>query len=150
MMKKALITIGTTDRIDLPELDIFDLECKIDTGAYTSTIHCAKAHVVEADSKRELHFHVLDRLHPQFNSVVHKATDFTEKRVRSSNGQTETRYMVKTKAILFGRTYPISFTLSNRAKMRFPVLLGKKFIRNKFLVDVSKKDLSFAQKSEAG
>ncbi len=146
-MKKPLIVIGTIDRIDLPELGIFDLECKIDTGAYTSTIHYSKADVVEKDGRHELHFCVLDKWHPQFNDTVHVATDFKQKKVRSSNGESQVRYMVKTKAVLFGRTYPITFTLSNRRKMRFPVLIGKKFLRNKFLVDVAQKDLSFHQKN---
>ena len=145
-MKKPLITIGTIDRIDLPELDIFDLECKIDTGAYTSTIHYSKADVVEKDGKTQLHFCVLDKWHPQFNDTVHIATDFKEKKVRSSNGESQIRYMVKTKAVLFGKTYPITFTLSNRKKMRFPVLIGKKFLKNKFLVDVALKNVSFLQK----
>lgn len=145
-MKKELTVIGTQDKIDLPGLGIAELECKIDTGAFTSTIHCSKMEVVEVDGKSELHFCVLDKWHPQFNDVVHVVSDFREKKVRSSNGKAEVRYMVKTKAVLFGKTYPISFTLSNRKKMRFPVLIGKKFLKNKFLVDVSRKDLSFLAK----
>jgi len=145
-MKKQLTTIGAIDRIDLPELGISDLECKIDTGAYTATIHYSKAEVVENDGQTQLHFCVLDKWHPQFNDTVHVATDFKEKKVRSSNGESQIRYMVKTKAVLFGTTYPITFTLSNRKKMRFPVLIGKKFLKNKFLVDVAQKDVSFLHK----
>ncbi len=145
-MKKQLIVIGTQDKIDLPELDIFDLECKIDTGAFTSTIHCNHVKVVERDGKDVLEFCVLDKWHPQFNNVVHTVSEFREKKVKSSNGVSESRFVVKTKAVLFGSTLPITFTLSNRRKMRFPVLIGKKFLKNKFLVDVSKKDLSFLQK----
>ncbi len=146
-MKKPLTVIGTHDKIDLPELGISDLECKIDTGAFTSTIHCSKVEVVERNGKPQLDFCVLDKWHPQFNDVVHTATDFTEKKVKSSNGVSESRYVVKTHAVLFDTTYPITFTLSNRKRMRFPVLIGKRFLKNKFLVDVSKKDLSFKQKT---
>lgn len=145
-MKKKLTVIGTQDMIDLPEFDICELECKIDTGAFTSTIHCSKVEVVDADGVPTLNFCVLDRFHPQFNNTVHSVTEFKEKTVRSSNGVAETRYVVKTKAILFGKTYPITFTLSNRKKMRFPVLIGKKFLKNRFVVDVAQKDLSFTKK----
>ena len=145
-MKKELIVIGTHDKIDLPELGIFDLECKMDTGAFTSTIHCSKVNVVEQKGAEVLEFCVLDKWHPQFNDVVHTAYDFTVKKVKSSNGVSEPRYVVKTKAVLFGKEYPITFTLSNRKKMRFPVLIGKKFLKNKFLVDVARKDLSFGLK----
>lgn len=146
-MKKVLQVIGTHDKIDLPELGISDLECKIDTGAFTSTIHCSKVLVVERNGRKELDFCVLDKGHPQFNDVVHTATNFSEKLVKSSNGESESRFVVKTKAVLFGITYPITFTLSNRRKMRFPVLLGKKFLKNKFLVNVAKKNLSFNNKN---
>ncbi len=146
-MKKPLIIIGTHDKIDLPELGIEDLECKIDSGAFTSTIHCSKVKMVERNGIRQLDFCVLDKWHPQFNDVIHTATDFSEKKVKSSNGESESRFVVKTKAVFFGNIYPITFTLSNRKKMRFPVLIGKKFLKNKFLVDVSQKDISFKQKS---
>jgi hypothetical protein len=147
-MKKQLIVIGTHDKIDLPELGIQDLECKIDTGAFTSTIHCSKIKLVERNGQQQLDFCVLDKWHPQFNDVVHTAIEFSEKKVKSSNGESESRFVIRTKAVLFGNTYPITFTLSNRRKMRFPVLIGKKFLSKKFLVDVSKKDLSFGQKSD--
>ena len=147
-MKKPLIVIGTHDKIDLPELGIEELECKIDTGAFTSTIHCSHVGVVEKKGVEVLEFCVLDKWHPQFNDVVHTATDFRQKKVKSSNGVSESRFVVKTKAVLFGNTYPITFTLSDRKKMRFPVLIGKKFLRNKFLVDVAKKDLSHSQKQD--
>lgn len=132
--------------MDLPGLGLFDLECKIDTGAYTSTIHCSKVKLVLVNGVQQLNFCVLDRLHPQFNDVVHSVTDFSVKRVRSSNGVLEERYAVKTKAVLFGRSFPITFTLSDRKKMRFPVLIGRKFINRKFLVDVSQQNLSFQLK----
>jgi len=144
--RNALIIIGTHDKIDLPELGIFDLECKVDTGAFTSTIHCSHVRVAQREGQQVLEFKVLDKWHPQFNDVVHCAHHFSMKRVKSSNGVSELRYVVNTEAVLFGNTYPITFTLSNRRKMRFPILLGKRFLRHRFLVDVAEKDLSFRQK----
>ncbi|MFM1874298.1 MAG: hypothetical protein RL266_35 [Bacteroidota bacterium] len=148
-MKKTLTIIGAQDKIDLPELGFRELECKVDTGAFTSTIHCSKMEVAMVDGSPQLQFCVLDKWHPQFNDVVHTALDFSEKRVRSSNGVAQTRFVVRSKAVLFGKTYPITFTLSNRKKMRFPVLLGRKFLKNRFLVDVSQKDLSYQLKRDS-
>jgi hypothetical protein len=34
------ITIGRTDRADFPNLKIEGIDIKVDTGAYTSSIHC--------------------------------------------------------------------------------------------------------------
>ncbi|PAM96105.1 peptidase, partial [Flavobacterium sp. IR1] len=44
---------------------------------------------------------------------------------------------------LFNRTYKISLSLSARQEMRFPVLLGRKFITKKFIVDTEFFDVSF-------
>ena len=34
------ITIGRSDKADFPELSLFDIDLKVDSGAYTSSIHC--------------------------------------------------------------------------------------------------------------
>nr|WP_296344091.1 hypothetical protein [Winogradskyella sp.] len=38
--------------------------------------------------------------------------------------------------MFFGKTYKINLTLSTRDDIRFPVLIGRQFLKNKFLVDV--------------
>lgn len=140
--------IGRVDKIDLPDFGIENLESKIDTGADTSSIHCTNVRVVEKDGKEFLKFRVLDKKHPLFSKDVHTVDEFSEKSVKSSTGHTETRFVIKTYAIVFGKKYPITFTLSDREKMKYPVLLGKRFLRNKFIVDVSKKDLSCNAKTK--
>jgi len=140
--------IGRVDKIDLPNFDIENLECKIDTGADTSSIHCTNVRIVEKDGKEFLKFRVLDKKHPLFSKNSHTVDEFSEKRVKSSTGHSETRFAIKTTAIVFGKSYPITFTLSDREKMKYPVLLGKRFLKNKFIVDVSEKDLSYTAKTE--
>lgn len=150
-MNKSKVTkkvIGRVDKIDLPEFFIEDLDCKIDTGADTSSIHCSKVRVVEKDGKEFLKFRVLDTKHPLYSKETHTVDEFTEKRVKSSSGHAETRFVIKTKAVVFGKRYPITFTLSDREKMKYPVLLGKRFLKNKFIVDVSEKDLSYTAKTQ--
>ncbi|MBI1289576.1 MAG: hypothetical protein GC178_18595 [Flavobacteriales bacterium] len=149
-MKRTVRTIGSVDKLDLPFFGIEDLDCKIDTGADTSSLHCSKVRVVEKDGKEYLKFRVLDKKHPQFSKVDQLVSDFREKTVRSSNGESEIRYAIRTKVVLFGRTESITFTLADRGKMKFPVLLGKRFLKHKFLVDVAQNDLSYTEKVSAG
>lgn len=139
-------TIGRTDKIDLIELNIENLDCKIDTGADTSSIHCTHIKHIERNGVELLSFRVLDPKHKKYEAMTFTSTDFSEKRVRSSNGILEKRFVIKTKVRLFKRIYKINFTLTDRSKMTFPILLGRRFLNKKFLVDVSKKDLSFKQK----
>jgi hypothetical protein len=57
------------------------------------------------------------------------------------------RYVIKTKVTLFGKTFKTEFSLADRQQMRYPVLLGRKLLRNRFIVDVSLENVSFSQKS---
>lgn len=146
MKKATLQVIGSVDKLDLPAFEIENLDCKIDTGADTSSLHCSRVKVVDIDGEPHLKFRVLDKKHPQFSNMYFLVRQFKEKKVRSSNGESETRYVIRTKAVLFGKARPITFTLTDRGKMKFPVLLGKRFLKGKFLVDVAQKDLSYGQK----
>ncbi len=146
MAKKAFMknVIGTTDFIDIPKADLHNVPCKIDTGADTSSIHCARIRLRMIDGEDVLCFWLLDKKHSLYNGMEMRTNDFIEKKIRSSFGDYEYRYQVKLPIRLAGKIFKAFFTLSNREHMKFPVLLGKRFLRNKFIVDVSQKDLSKA------
>lgn len=129
-MEKKII--GRVDRVDFPELDLFNIEVKIDTGAYTSAIHCSE--IVEDGGK--LHCTFYSEGHPFFCGKQITFDTFSQTDVKSSNGHKENRYKVKSTIIVFGKSYKINLTLSTRDDMKFPVLIGRKFLKNKFLVDV--------------
>ena len=63
--------------------------------------------------------------------------------VKSSNGHVENRYKIKTDVVFFGKTYVINLTLSTRDDMKYPVLIGRQFLKKKFLVDVDLENQSF-------
>lgn len=63
--------------------------------------------------------------------------------MKSSNGISEKRYVIKTNLIIFNRVEEIEFSLTNRENMSFPLLLGRNFLMKGFLVDVTKENLSF-------
>jgi len=140
--KREKIVIGTTDFIDIPDAGLYDLPCKIDTGAETSAIHCARIRMREINGEDVLCFWLLDKKHPHYNRKEMRTQEFVEKKIRSSFGDYEFRYQVKLDILVMGKKFKASFTLSNREHMKFPVLLGKRFLKNKFIVDVSRKDIS--------
>ncbi|MEM6515602.1 MAG: RimK/LysX family protein [Bacteroidota bacterium] len=135
-------TLGRVDKADFPTLDLQDIDIKMDTGAYTSSIHCHNYY--EEDGVLKCLFY--DREHPHYNKKIITFKTFATKKVKSSNGMVQNRYMVKTKIILFDKKYSIYLTLSDRKDMRFPILIGRKFLLKKFLVDVSLKNVSYQQK----
>jgi hypothetical protein len=140
------ITIGAVDKADFPEFELYDLDCRIDTGATSSAIHCQNISIREVNGEELLSFELLDRKHPQYNKKRYQTRDFERKTIRSSFGQEEIRYAIRTNIELFGKIYETQFTLADRVHMKFPVLLGRKLLRQGFIVDVRKKNLSFNQK----
>lgn len=138
-MKKKQLIIGRKDVADLPRFGLSGVPVKIDSGAYTSTIHCAK--VEENDGKLEVIF--LDKKDDAFTGEKVIFDEFSVKKVRSSSGQAQYRYKVKGNILLFGKKYNTEFTLSRRTKMRYPVLLGRKLLNKRFLIDTSLADQSW-------
>jgi hypothetical protein len=135
-------TIGRIDKADFSTLDLFDIDIKIDTGAYTSSMHCHK--VVEEDHLLKCLF--FDKEHPNYNKKIIVFKNYSTAKVKSSNGMVQNRYMVKTSIILFDKKYKINLTLSTRDEMKYRILIGRKFLSKKFIVDVSLKNLSYQQK----
>ncbi|MDP3313875.1 RimK/LysX family protein [Lutibacter sp.] len=135
---KPKILIGRTDVVDFPKLDLLGIDIKIDSGAYTSSIHCH--HIIEENNILKCLF--LDPKHQDFHQKPLIFSDFKQKNVKSSNGVVEKRYLIKTEILIFNRIRAIELTITERGSMRFPVLLGRKFLSRKFIIDTSKKDLS--------
>lgn len=139
MTKKVL---GRVDKVDFPELKLNTIDVKIDTGAYTSAIHCSKIR----EEHNKLYCIFDSQGHPNFKSEEIVFDTYTYTDVKSSNGHRENRYKIKTKVNFFGKTYKINLTLSTRDDMRFPVLIGRQFLSKKFIVDVDIENQSFNSK----
>ena len=141
-MKKKKITIGRKDKADFPDLGLQNLDIKIDTGAFTSSIHCRKIEKKEVEEKEVVVFTLLDPSHTQYNKQEFSTDKFREKHIKNSFGYSEKRFVVETSIRIFGKILPIELSLSERGEMKFPILIGRKFLMGKFVVDPSKYDLS--------
>ncbi len=147
-MCKRSITIGRADKVDLPDFKLFDIDAKIDSGAYTSAINCSKVKVKTENGQKVLSFSIPgNRIHEK-RARRFSTTNFERKRIKSSNGSIEERYVVKTHIELFGHKILTEFSLSDRSKMKYPILLGRKLLRNGFIIDVRKKNLAFKKKKK--
>lgn len=135
---QKLKRIGRTTRIDLPELLLLDVEAKVDTGAYSSSIHISLVEEILIGNNTVLKAYIYENSHFSSNHQSFEFTDFTLKNVKSSNGIIEKRYVVKTLVKLKGKKIRTQFTLTDRSDMKYPILLGRKFLSKRFLVDVSK------------
>ncbi|WP_425636081.1 ATP-dependent zinc protease [Algoriphagus yeomjeoni] len=136
--------IGRKEKISLPKLGLNLVWAKVDTGAYTSSIHAENLEVVEENGKRILRFHPLLPGHKSYTGEMVTFEHFREKKVKNSFGHAEVRYLIETTFELAGESYSAEFTLSDRSSMRNAILLGRKILKNRFLVDVSKVNLARA------
>jgi hypothetical protein len=144
--KNAKITIGRKDKVDFPQLGLYDVDAKVDTGAYTSSIHCDKIELIEQGGKKRVGFRLLDPSHRSYNGKKFVLPVYAKRRIKNSFGQVEERYIIKTKILLSGKLLDIELSLSNRFTMGYPVLLGRKFLSEGFIVDVTQTDLLYKQK----
>ena len=127
------VIIGRRESVDFAELGIFGITAKIDTGAYTSVLHC---HDIKEENGK-LYFKLLDPSHPEYNEQLHEFENYFKKDFKNSFGEMETRYVIKTIIKLGHKRVKASISLTDRGTMRYPVLLGRKILKNKFIVDVS-------------
>lgn len=132
--------IGRLDKIDLTDLELMDVEAKIDTGAYGCALHCHKIQLVEKDEQQTLKFQFKKRGKWYYYEA------FSEKNVKSSTGISETRFVIKTSLVIFGKKQLVEFSLTDRSNMKFPILIGRKFLNKKYLVDVHQKNVSYQRK----
>ena len=136
--RKKIKLIGRREFVDFPEWGIFGIEAKIDTGAYTSALHCQDIRIQVENGKKWLCFKLLDETHPEYNEQEHRFSDFIQKNIKSSSGETELRYIIKTLLCIGGRKIWSTVSLADRGNMRYPVLIGRKLLGKKFIIDVSK------------
>lgn len=131
---KPVLTIGRRETVDFPDLGLFGLTAKIDTGANTTALHC---HHVRVENG-VLIFRLLDETHPEYQDTEHRFGKFDQKTIKSSMGESELRYIIRTRITLGSRTLRGIVSLTDRANMKYPVLIGRRLLKNRFLVDVSK------------
>ncbi len=126
------LIIGRNEVVDFPELGLQGINAKIDTGAYTSSLHCYDIR----EEKGVLYFKLLDS-QVEFKVQDQKFTEYSQKNIKNSFGEIEKRFVIKTIVIIGGRQVKTLISLTNRGTMRFPVLIGRKLLKNRFIVDVA-------------
>lgn len=132
---RSMVTIGRTEYIALPKLGVARVEAKMDTGAYRSALHYQKLALRTVEGREELV--VTFAMGRKRSKMVFRR--FSRVVVKSSTGQRTDRFLISTPVRLNGFTVTTQFTLFDRSDMKHQVLLGRKFLRGRFVVDVARK-----------
>ncbi len=127
--------VGWREWAGLPDLGIDGIKAKVDTGARTSALHAVHVSIEQVDGVAVVRFDVYP-LQRTSRPLVSCQLPLVDKRyVRSSDGARELRPVVETTVQLGDETWPIELTLTNRALMGFRLLLGRRALRERFVVD---------------
>lgn len=126
--------IGRAEVIDLLIDDgALAIPAKIDTGAYSSSVWATD--IVEKGGVLE--FTLLGPEHLQYTGERLSAKKFKVVTVQNSFGKSEKRYGLDMSVRFCGKRVTTFFTLADRSKKLYPVLVGRKLLKGRFVVDVS-------------
>jgi hypothetical protein len=131
------VIIGRLESVALPELGIADLQVRVDTGAKTSSLHVDN---IEKQIRNGVHNVSFD-IHPDSHNVDKIVTCEAKisdiRKVKSSNGTSEQRYVIETPIVLGEQSWIVEITLTDRSDMSYLMLFGREAIGSRFLVDPS-------------
>ncbi len=131
--------IGRREIVSILDLELFDLDAKVDTGADSNSLHCDDIYI---DDENFVHFKLLDEIHPAYHGKKIKLPLYKLKKVKSSNGTVQQRASIQVTISFFGKKYKSVISLTDRSDMKYPMLIGRKFLAKRFLVDVSQEYLT--------
>jgi hypothetical protein len=135
--------IGRKDRVSFPSFDLENVPVKIDSGAYSSSMHCSLIQFVTNVDTPFLEVIFLDADTPGYTGKIERFYEFKRKIVKSSNGVAQERFFIKGSISLFHQTHETLFSLTERTGLRIPVLLGRRLLNKRFLIDTSKTMCSY-------
>ena len=135
-MNKELRTIGRNTLVDIVGHDshVEPIPAKVDTGADSSSIWASNIIITK---KGILQFTLFAEGSKYYTGEVIRRKAYRAGIVRSSTGHEQMRYRIEMPIKVAGKTVRAGFYLSDRSANDFPVLLGRRTIKKKFLVDVS-------------
>ena len=130
---KEKILVGARETIDLPELELFEVATRIDTGAQTSSLHVD--HISENKVTGMLDFEFHPDSHDVTKTIKCSAKIVDRKRIKSSNGEKERLYIINTLAVMGELTWTVRLSLTDRSSMNHLMLLGREAMKGEMLVD---------------
>ncbi|MCU0667414.1 MAG: RimK/LysX family protein [Patescibacteria group bacterium] len=141
--RKYQLVIGRNEPVIFQDYDKHtQIPAKVDSGAYRSAIHCENIKIIQEDGEEYL-TGILLKGHPCAGTEGYefKTRKFDKAVVASSFGHKEERYEIKVRIKIGPLVFITPVTLADRSKKLFPILLGRRTIRKRFLVDVTRSNI---------
>jgi len=132
--KRQKRVVGWKEHAALPDLKIKDVIAKMDTGANLASIDASEIKYSTRSGVKHVNFKVMKR-----NNTVRKTSAPLAgfKRIKSSNGDVERRPYIKTTLLVDGIAKKIELTLTDRGPMDYTMLIGRKALGRRWVVNPS-------------
>lgn len=127
------IIIGWREKVSLPRLGVGTFSAKIDTGARSAALHATN---IERDDHHVTFVLPLPKRHHHCRLPLKGM-----RRVKSSNGHTETRAVVETDVKIGKHVLRMDVTLTDRTDMGVAMLLGRSSLGPDFLVSPARTNI---------
>ena len=138
---KDKLMLGREENVFIEPSNIL-MRARIDTGAQTSSLDARNVEEFERDGKKWVRFTLIDR-RTNVSHILEKRVVRRADIVQSSlEGKYDTRVVVRLKIKVGDFSDFSEFTLTNRDHMDFPILIGRSFLKDIAIVDVSSRDLA--------
>jgi hypothetical protein len=129
------LTLGWREWVALPDLGLPAIKAKVDSGAKTSVLHAYHTEQYQEDGVDMVMF----LIHPiQKNYDFHvecHAPIIDYREVSDSGGHMEMRYVIESNILIGNASWPIELSLTNRDTMRFRMLLGRRAMENRAIIE---------------
>ncbi|MEX2587740.1 MAG: RimK/LysX family protein [Actinomycetota bacterium] len=127
--------IGWREWLALPDLGVEAIKAKIDTGARSSALHAFGLRQYTVDGEPWVSFEIHPQQRSRAGAVKVRCPVEGWRRIRSSDGKQQDRPYIITSIQLAGEVWPIELTLTKRDEMGFRMLVGRRAVRRRFLVN---------------
>lgn len=134
------LLVGSLEECDLPDLEITNLNIRVDTGAQTSSLHVDNIEEFRKPGKTKkddlwVRFDIHPDIHNVDTIVKREARVKQQRQIKSSNATRQKRVVIDTTIRLGGEEWPIELTLTDRSGMTYLMLLGREAMNGRVIVD---------------
>ena len=127
--------VGSEEWVSLGELNIPYVKARVDSGAKTSSLHAVSIKPFQKDNETWVNFDVFPIQNDGKRKISCKALVIDKRVVKSSSGNREHRYVVRTSISLNDKVWDVELTLTNRDSMGYRMLLGREAMMGRIVVD---------------
>ena len=127
--------VGSEEWVSLGELNIPYVKARVDSGAKTSSLHAVSIQPFQKDNETWVNFDVFPIQNDGKRKISCKALVIDKRVVKSSSGNREHRYVVRTSISLNDKVWDVELTLTNRDSMGYRMLLGREAMMGRIVVD---------------